>query len=170
MITPTQSFKIGDLEDLFPDGMFLHRKYDTSKHLAIYSISETWNEYLASSNTLLVNIFLKKFNFVFQDKVGRGRKQEEKQKKGAKARDTMNIESDEGVEKLIEEYKKKKEEKESKSISKMPLLHSSSKKLVQIKKTGATKASLKESQSAKKAKKPEKGYIKEEVKEEEKDE
>ena len=55
----------------------------------------------------------------------------------------------------------------------MPLLHSSSKKLVQIKKTGADRVALKDSQSAKKAKKPEKGVKekeKEEVKEEEKDE
>lgn len=57
VITPTRCFRIADLEDFLPDGMFLHRKYDTCRHLSIFSIAETWNQILASTKCTVVKLF-----------------------------------------------------------------------------------------------------------------
>jgi hypothetical protein len=54
LVTPRKCIKIADLEDLLPEGMYLHRKYDCMRHQGILTISETWNQVLASTKTTTV--------------------------------------------------------------------------------------------------------------------
>jgi hypothetical protein len=54
LVTPKRCFRIADLEDHLPEGMFLHRKYDSCRHHSIFTISETWNQVLASTKTFTV--------------------------------------------------------------------------------------------------------------------
>jgi len=55
LITPTKCFRVADLEEMLPDGMYLHRKYDNMRHQSIFSITETWNQVIASTKTTLVD-------------------------------------------------------------------------------------------------------------------
>jgi hypothetical protein len=54
LVTPKKCIKIADLEDLLPEGMYLHRKYDSMRHHSIITINETWNQILASTKSMTV--------------------------------------------------------------------------------------------------------------------
>lgn len=55
LVTHKQPFKFSDLVLMLPDGMWLHRKYDSYRNLAIVTLGENYNILLASYNYPITN-------------------------------------------------------------------------------------------------------------------
>ena len=55
LISHKEPFKFSDLVTMLPNGMWLHRKYDSYRNLAIVTLGENYNILLASYNYPFVN-------------------------------------------------------------------------------------------------------------------
>jgi len=49
LVFPNKPFKFIDLSNMLPEGIWLHRKYDSVMHNAIVSMSENYNYFLSST-------------------------------------------------------------------------------------------------------------------------
>jgi hypothetical protein len=118
MIFPNKPFKFIDLSNMLPEGVWLHRKYDSVMHNAIASMSENYNYFLSSTAHPIdetTNLSLEK-----QESVEEAEEMKEMQK-------------------MMEQAHKSKKKK--KAVT-MPFTAVSSKKMMQTKNDGADPKAL----------------------------